>query len=122
VRDAILLDGGGVALLDGRLGQVIEFDSSGRVQRVLGRRGEGPGEFSAPVTLSHQRNGSFGVYDQRTLRVTSFSPGSPDPTVLSLERRVFEFPPARLWIGPEGEIVSLEGHRESAQIIRSAGD
>ena len=122
VRDAILLDGGGVALLDSRLGQVIEFDSSGRVHRVLGRRGEGPGEFTAPLTLSHLRNGSVAVYDQRTLRVTSFSSDSSDPTVLSLDRRVFELPPARLWLGPDGEVFSVEGHRESAQVIRSAGD
>jgi hypothetical protein len=62
---------GRLAWTDGRPGQFLLRDSSGRV-RVVGRRGEGPGEFDRPDNFAWKADTLF-VSDWRLRRIQVFS-------------------------------------------------
>jgi len=50
---SIGVDGdGGIYLLDGKAANIKVYDGSGRFLRVIGRRGQGPGEFGRPERLA----------------------------------------------------------------------
>lgn len=58
-----------------REGQVNVYDTAGRLRRVVGRRGEGPGEFSAPVSARRTVDGGIVVADVMLSRLTFLPPG-----------------------------------------------
>ena len=70
--------------------ELLLFDSSGRFQRAIGRKGKGPGEFQGPISLFAWRADSVAVYDPATLRWTVFDPAlvaarttsAPNPEML----------------------------------------
>ncbi len=81
-------------LAEPREGQVNVYDTDGRLRRVLGRRGEGPGEFTVPIAARRTLNGGVVVADMMLSRITFFPPGgegepevvaSPLPLVLGAE-------------------------------------
>lgn len=85
---------GRLLLAEPREGQINVYDTDGRLQRVLGRRGEGPGEFTVPIAARLTRNGGVVVADMMLSRLTFFPPGdegepevvvSPLPLVLGAE-------------------------------------
>jgi hypothetical protein len=57
-----------VAVADERDGNVKLFDASGRYVRTLGRRGEGPGEFRAPLAVVFVSDSALLVADDRNRR------------------------------------------------------
>jgi hypothetical protein len=73
---AIEADAGGrIFVLDSQAREVRVFDPDGRHLRTMGREGEGPGEFLAPVGLSiHPSDGRLWVVDGRNARYTLFDP------------------------------------------------
>lgn len=74
--------GGGARLADGRIvvinrgsGELRVFDSAGRYQRAIGRRGEGPGEFSNAISWIQVLPGdTLFVLDGQYERGTFFAP------------------------------------------------
>ena len=66
------------------------FDSTGRFQRAIGRKGRGPGEFQGPISVFAWRADSLTVYDPATLRWTILGPAlatsrsipAPNSTIL----------------------------------------
>lgn len=122
--------GPGVLLLaEPREGQVNVYDTDGRLQRVLGRRGEGPGEFTAPMAARRTRDGSVVVADLMLSRLTFFPPAgegepevvkSPLPLVLGAEdmgegRYLLS---GQLMSGSPPRLLHL-WHRETNEIERS---
>lgn len=65
VRGGVLLENGGVAILNGGEARVLLFDSDGSFDSATGRRGEGPGELATPLFIDHWRSDSLLVGDAR---------------------------------------------------------
>lgn len=85
--------------------RVVVFDSTGRLVRTLGRRGGGPGEFSAPQQMAVSRDGEVTVSDagQRALVVfgrDGTTRSVPYPGITMLSGRT-------LALHPRGGVVSL---------------
>ena len=59
-------------LAEPREGQVNAYDTAGRLRRVVGRRGEGPGEFRAPISAGRTADGGIVVADVMLSRLTFF--------------------------------------------------
>lgn len=85
---------GRLLLAEPQEGQVNVYDTDGRLERVLGRRGEGPGEFTVPISARRTMNGGVVVADLMLARLTFFPPGgegepevvaSPLPLVLGAD-------------------------------------
>lgn len=71
-------------LAEPREGQVNVYDTAGRLRRVVGRRGEGPGEFRAPIAARRTLDGGIVVADVMLSRLTFFpSGGSGEPEVVA---------------------------------------
>ena len=68
-------DGGTVYVLDRLEQHVRVFDSLGVYLETLGRRGEGPGEFSSAEAISVLPDGRLAVRDPENQRVAVFGPG-----------------------------------------------
>lgn len=72
VRDLRVADDGAIYVLQ-HLERVVKvFDSSGRIVRIFGREGEGPGEFRSPRSMSWSGN-MIGISDVVLGRLTMFS-------------------------------------------------
>lgn len=85
--DAVLLDSGGVAVLDVDGGRVRTFAASGRPVTVFGREGEGPGEWIAPFAIEMIRD-TVVVWDYRRAVLSLWSPDG----VFLEERRIAHHP------------------------------
>ncbi|MES2306300.1 MAG: 6-bladed beta-propeller [Gemmatimonadota bacterium] len=67
---------GALYVLDNRSPKVIVFNRDGTVRRVMGNgKGEGPGEFSRPVSLAVAKNGDLFVADVAQQRISVFAAG-----------------------------------------------
>ena len=79
-RDGKILHVRGVArLVDGRIAvlsagnhRIFIFESSGKLSKAIGGRGEGPGEFSRPVRMQYLPPDTLAVWDQWMGPVTYF--------------------------------------------------
>lgn len=85
---------GELLLAEPREGQVNVYDTAGGLLRVVGRRGEGPGEFRAPISARKTLDEGIVVADVMLSRLTFFPPGgsgepgvvaSPLPLVLGVQ-------------------------------------
>lgn len=59
-------------------GQVRVYDEDGRLRANLGRKGDGPGEFTVPMTAHRARDGDLLIADPVQARLTFLSSGTPD--------------------------------------------
>ena len=75
IRSIAVADNGAVYVLDGQAQHVRVFDSLGVYVETLGRRGEGPGEFTAAEAVAALPDGRLAVRDPENQRVTVFGPG-----------------------------------------------
>jgi len=55
---------------EGREARVLDIGPNGRIERVFGRKGRGPGEFESPGTMAMSGDSLLAVYDHSTKRVT----------------------------------------------------
>ncbi len=78
------LEDGRVAVLSSRGVQLLLFEPSGELSRIIGRAGEGPGEFTRPEWLQYLPPDTLVVWDYFLTSIDYFS---PDGTLLR-ERRV----------------------------------
>ena len=78
------LEDGRVAVLSSRGVQLLLFEPSGELSRIIGRSGEGPGEFTRPEWLQYIPPDTLVVWDYFLTSIDYFS---PDGTLLR-ERRV----------------------------------
>jgi hypothetical protein len=108
IQDAVVLKGGAVVLID-RLGvNVRRYDAEGRHVGVVGREGQGPGEFINPGSLQAREDGGFVVYDFSLDRATVFDSLGTLVSTVSLTGSPFEVAPVAVWyLGPD-QVVSWE--------------
>ena len=64
-----------ILVLDPRSSQVSEWTPGGSLGFVVGRRGQGPGDFASPQDLFVEADGSFSVLEDGGSRFTYFSAG-----------------------------------------------
>jgi len=110
VAGAVFANEGRAVVADSGNRRVVVLDTLGRLERTVGRRGEGPMEFTRLSSLWSWPVDSVFVYDFDLRRGTVFSPATG-------EGRTFEFkgmlPPVEVWPGPVAEEAWLV---EQAQI------
>ncbi|MGH8523872.1 MAG: hypothetical protein ACREXY_06545 [Gammaproteobacteria bacterium] len=61
---------GHVYLTEGRETRLLDIGPTGRIERVFGRKGRGPGEFESPIAMAMSGDTILAVYDHATKRVT----------------------------------------------------
>jgi hypothetical protein len=99
--DAVLLDSGGVAVLDVDGGHVRVFDASGRPVTAFGREGEGPGEWIAPFAIETIGD-TVVVWDYRRAVISRWSPDG----VFLEERRISHHRTFHEgWLLPDGSLL-----------------
>ena len=101
---------GNLYVLDAGNHRVVVFDRNGRFQREFGRRGEGPGEFRRPSSITITSAGEVVVNDVGNRAVVIFGPNGEFRRQVSLAEIVD--PPYRVYPGPDGRIVALSQGRE----------
>ena len=74
IRDFVVDDSGSIYVLDQQDSHIKVFDKDGRFVRTIGRRGQGPGEFESPVTLSFNRTTNELAVCQGSRRMSFFNP------------------------------------------------
>ncbi|MGH7426950.1 MAG: 6-bladed beta-propeller [Candidatus Methylomirabilaceae bacterium] len=72
VWDVAADERGGIYVADPGRREVLAYDSTGRFRRIIGRSGEGPGEFRAPTGVEW-RDGVLAVLDYVVSRVSFFT-------------------------------------------------
>jgi hypothetical protein len=103
--------GGGFAIADEASDLVWLFDASGRIDRVMGGRGDGPGELDAPTAAVELEDGRVLVTQRSNSRMTQFH-AEGDPTLLSVPGRY------GFWASPLGaELVVGVGTRDTRYAI-----
>lgn len=109
VSSARLLESDRVAVGNAENQEVLILDSSGGLERTVGRAGEGPGEFGTITTLHRSGEGGFSVYDARRGRWTHFD-RSGDLLSTQPMRPTDDFRDlAPLAFGPEGDVLAIYG-------------
>lgn len=109
VRRALRMTDGGVAVIDGQGSRVLMFGARGEFERVLGERGEGPGEFMSPKTLSAIHGDTLVVYDVSLRRLTYFSRDGQFRVVSLQDGGLFPRTPMHVWAFDGDRILVLEG-------------
>ena len=61
---------GHVFLTESREARILDIAPNGRIERVFGRKGKGPGEFESPAAMTSTGDTLLAVYDHGTKRVT----------------------------------------------------
>lgn len=73
VVGATRLPSGGIAVGEGTAPRIVLFTAQGQVQRVVGQKGDGPGELRMPRWVGRCGPGEVGAYDAAQSRLTVFS-------------------------------------------------
>ncbi len=76
--------------------EIVEFDKDGRLLRILGRRGRGPGEYQRIQSIVSSQLDSLYVFDGRSLRMTVLSPDREVSRTMRLRALGGESTPVRL--------------------------
>ena len=74
IKDVTFDAAGNLYILDSRGSQITVVDARGRLVKKLGRRGDGPGEFSAPTQFTVFGDGSVAVLDGLKDHLSVFGP------------------------------------------------
>jgi hypothetical protein len=74
VTDAMRLGDGRIVVASAGTQQIRIYGADGRMLRVVGRAGEGPGEFRAPFWLGRLRGDSIAAWDVALRRFSIFTP------------------------------------------------
>lgn len=108
VSSGRILADGRVVLGDAGNDELLLLESGGRLERRIGRSGDGPGEFRGIVSL-HVAGDGFSVYDARLGRWTRFDrAGSVVSTdAMSPPDRIVDLRP--LAVDPAGELLAVYG-------------
>jgi hypothetical protein len=78
--------GAGWVVADREAGMVRAYDSGGRLLRLLGAAGSGPGEFVRPTQVLSRADGSIEVWDDAAFRATEFDSDGKLANVRSFSR------------------------------------
>jgi len=63
IEDAVILEDGSIIVLDGTYCNLRTYSPQGELIRIVGRRGEGPGELGQPINIYNWGDGTIGIMD-----------------------------------------------------------
>lgn len=86
VRGIAAEDCGAFYVYDLKQEQIRRYDANGRFERLIGRRGGGPGEYQSVAGITVTSDRLLMVHDPRSWRITSFQPDGKIRRELSLRR------------------------------------
>ena len=116
---SLLVDERFACVVDSYETQVRCVDVEGAVVGLLGRKGEGPGEFESPAYLARGEEGTVGVHDLQLGRFTVFEPSGS--YVAEVPAPVSRFEPLRSFgtvlSGVEADIMVMLGHATSGSLM-----
>ena len=112
IRSIAVADDGTVYVLDFQAQHVRVFDSLGVYVETLGRRGEGPGEFTRPEAIAALPDGRLAVRDLGNQRVTVFGPGQGEVADWSYTGSLYTLSP--LYTDEHGRTYLLAGDLDRA--------
>jgi len=69
----VIDDAGNIYILDKKAANIKIFNNNGNFLKIIGRRGEGPGEFVSPENVALSPNNELYVYDSRRFTIQVFS-------------------------------------------------
>ncbi len=103
--------------------RVVVFGKNGEQVRVLGKRGEAPGEFNFPTHVTLDGDGNLYVADTLNFRVQRLSPaGKSLGQIGSLGSTVGSFSkPKGVAIGPSGNLLVVDGIYDVVQLFDDKG-
>ncbi len=107
IRSIAVDDDGTVHVLDLQAQHVRVFDSLGVYVETLGRRGEGPGEFTEAEAIATLPDGRLAVRDPENQRVTVFGPGQGEIAEWRYAGGISTFSP--LYVDTHGRIHLVAG-------------
>ena len=87
-----------VYVLDAVAGSILRFDLDATLVARVGRRGEGPGELSAPTSIAAGPRGELWVGDPAANRLTRFVGAQPG----AFETLAPAYPPVNVGLSPRG--------------------
>ena len=105
-------EAGNLLVLDAMNSRVVVIGPDGRLVRVVGREGDGPGEFRHVKALAVWRDGRFAVPDVEHLAIQAFS---PDGELERFVRMAEEDKPLSFALGHEEIRADPQGDRIIAQ-------
>lgn len=108
IGDAELLRDGRIAVLDRLAQTVVLYDSTGTEAYRVGRTGQGPGEFTAAVSLQETDSGVLLVYDRALGRITEIFQDGVIGEVITLSAPLFARPPYSAWQMDDDRILAWE--------------
>jgi len=111
VRHIVVDEEGRVYVLDSKESNIRVFDSSGHFIKLIGRKGDGPGEFASPLCLSIDRTHHELVVSQNSRRVSFFD--LEGRYLRTINTGVHYIPQAE--VDPAGHIIGLEADFGSQQ-------
>jgi hypothetical protein len=85
IERVLVLDDGRILLLDSQLSHVLECSPDGKVIRVLGHSGEGPGELTNPRDLVSFADGTLGLVKMFPGQLVMLKPDGNPAGVIKLE-------------------------------------
>jgi hypothetical protein len=91
IQRAAAETGGAFYLFDDRDTQIRRYDARGKFDRLIGRKGAGPGEYAVVGAMDVTRDGLLLVYDPSTRRLTYFRPDGSVHHEVSLVRGDFDW-------------------------------
>ena len=113
---------------DDRQTQIRRYDANGKFERLIGRRGGGPGEYQAVKGMDVTREGLLVLFDPRSQRISYFQPDGKVRREFSLHRGDF-FDAERFSIDTAGLLYlrsrlpgPLEGPTARYQFLRHSRD
>jgi len=104
--------------------RVVVYDADGRQTRVIGRRGEGPGEFNFPTYVAVAPDGTFYVTDTLNFRVQVFAAdGTPLKSVGHVGQVLGSFSkPKGVALDREGHLYVVDGLYDVVQLFDPQGE
>jgi len=84
VNRVLLDDSGNIYLLDAQLSEVKVFEPDGALRQILGREGDGPGEFRGPTDMALLPDGTLGVMQAFPGQVVKLNLDNTDAGVWTL--------------------------------------
>jgi sugar lactone lactonase YvrE len=98
-EDLVVDEKGNIYLIDALDCRILVFDKSGKYHTTIGRKGEGPGEFKAPVCAELDYENNLYVSDIALNRIIIV-------TKNNIELRRIDMSPQYFWLSQNGEIFS----------------
>lgn len=109
VRDAVVLEGGRIAIANGGTGQIRLFGPEGTLLASMGGAGEGPGEFRRLEAIAPWPGDSILGWDGRQQRISVFDAAGQHGRTLRVPEFNDSFGPEFLGVTPDGQLFLRAG-------------